>query len=80
MNWTAPLSRSSARPKKKRTVNRYCRVENKALGWKKKKTLVNLKLQPPTGLGLGGYELLSGAIISHIANSSPHTVNWYTHF
>lgn len=31
MNWTALLSRSFARPKKKRTVNRYHRIEKKTL-------------------------------------------------
>lgn len=75
VSWTAPLSRSFARPKKKRTANRYCRGENKTKGWKQ--TLVKPKPQPPTGVRSGGYELLSAAIISHVTYSSPHTMSYY---
>lgn len=69
MSWTAPLSRSFARHRKKRTVNRYC--EKKASGWKKNK----VNPQPPTGVRSGGYKLFSAAIIIHVTNGSPHTMS-----
>lgn len=60
MSWIAPLTRSFARPKKKRTANRY--KEQREQG-------IMVQIYPQGFISSGDLELLSGAIISHVTGT-----------